>query len=76
MSTDPFLHAVAIIGKVLARGAATHEEGEWMHRPVLYHLQHVETHLRAYQNGDQLEDHLAHACCRLLMALSLRGLDR
>jgi hypothetical protein len=29
-------------------------------------------HLRLLQDGEQLEDHLAHAAARLLMALTLR----
>jgi hypothetical protein len=39
---------------------------------VEYHLGRAEEHLRLLREGEQLEDHLAHAATRLLMALTLR----
>jgi hypothetical protein len=56
-------------------GLTTHHENEWTQRSIEYHLGRAEQHLRLLRDGDQREDHLAHAATRLLMALALRELD-
>ena len=55
-------------------GVATHPDNEWVRRSVEYHLVRAEAHLRLLRDGEQLEDHLAHAATRLLMALAIREL--
>ena len=55
-------------------GSATHPNNEWVRRSVEYHLARAEDHLRLLRDGDQREDHVAHAATRLLMALTLREL--
>ena len=40
--------------------------------PRQKHLQHARKHLDLLAIGSESEDHLAHAACRLLMALELR----
>ena len=45
---------------------------EWVRRSVDYHIGRAEEHLLLLRDGEQLEDHLAHAATRLLMALTLR----
>jgi hypothetical protein len=74
MVSDAFVHALTIIGRVMEAGATNHGNGEWLQHPTLYHVGRAMMHLRRLGDGDQSEDHLAHACCRLLMALSLREL--
>jgi uncharacterized membrane-anchored protein YhcB (DUF1043 family) len=51
---------------------ATHADGEWTRRSVEFHLKRAEEHLKLLREDEQLEDHLAHAATRLLMALTLR----
>jgi hypothetical protein len=41
-------------------------------KPAQKHLQHARKHLDLLARGSGGEDHLAHAACRLLMALELR----
>jgi hypothetical protein len=69
---QPFNQALAVIAGVMRDGVAKHPDNEWTHRSVDYHLGRAEEHLRLLRDGDQLEDHLAHAATRLLMALTLR----
>ena len=71
---EPFKHALEVIAGVMRDGVATHPDNEWVRRPVDYHLGRAEEHLRLLHEGDQREDHVAHAATRLLMALTLREL--
>jgi hypothetical protein len=63
---------MGVVATVMQRGAVTHVDGEWERRTVEYHVGRALEHLRLLQDGEQLEDHLAHAATRLLMALTLR----
>jgi hypothetical protein len=71
---EPFKHALEVIAGVMHDGVAKHPDNEWVRRPVEYHLGRAEEHLRLLRDGDQREDHVAHAATRLLMALTLREL--
>jgi hypothetical protein len=65
--------ALSILARTLAAGGRTHRAGAWRSKPVQKHLQHARKHLDLLASGYQGEDHLAHAACRLLMALELRA---
>jgi hypothetical protein len=69
---QPFDQALQIIAAVMRDGVAKHPDNEWARRSVDYHLGRAEEHLRLLSDGDQREDHIAHAATRLLMALTLR----
>jgi hypothetical protein len=71
---EPFTKALAVIAAVMRDGAASHPDNDGVHRSVEYHLDRAEQHLRLLREGEQREDHLAHAATRLLMALTLREL--
>jgi hypothetical protein len=71
---EPFTKALKTIAGVMRDGAATHPDKEWVRRSVEYHVARAEAHLQMLRDGEQLEDHLAHAATRLLMALALREL--
>ena len=71
---EPFKHALEIIAGVMRDGVAKHPDNDWVRRSVEYHLGRAEEHLRLLRDGDQPEDHVAHAATRLLMALTLREL--
>jgi len=64
--------AFCILARTLASGRRTHRAGAWRSKPVQKHLQHARKHLDLLARGSEGEDHLAHAACRLLMALELR----
>ena len=68
----PFDQALAVIAGVMRDGVARHPDNDWMQRAVDYYVGRAMEHLRLLQDGEQLEDHLAHAATRLLMALTLR----
>jgi hypothetical protein len=70
----PFTQALEVIAQVMRDGVATHPDNEWLRRSVQYHLGRAEAHLQLLREGDQREDHIAHAATRLLMALTLREL--
>ena len=71
---EPFSKALEAIAQVMRDGMATHPDNDWVRRSVEYHLGRAEAHLRLLRDGEQLEDHLAHAATRLLMALAIREL--
>ncbi len=67
-----FDQALQVIDGVMRDGVAKHPDNEWTRCGVEYHLARAEEHLRLLREGEQLEDHIAHAATRLLMALTLR----
>ena len=71
---EPFKPTLEVIAGVMRDGVATHPDNEWVRRSVDYHLSRAEEHLRLLHEGDQREDHVAHAATRLLLALTLREL--
>ena len=64
--------ALCVLARTLAAGRRTHRAGAWRLKAVQKHLQHARKHLDLLASGSAGEDHLAHAACRLLMALELR----
>ena len=64
--------ALCVLARTLAAGWRTHRAGAWRSKPLQEHLQHARKHLNLLARGSEGEDHLAHAACRLLMALELR----
>jgi hypothetical protein len=64
--------ALSVLARTLATGRRTHRSGAWRLKPVAKHLRHARQHLELLATGSEGEDHLAHAACRLLMALELR----
>ena len=69
---DSFDRALQVIASVMRNGVVKHPDNEWIRRSIEYHIDRAEEHLRLLREGEQLEDHLAHAATRLLMALTLR----
>lgn len=57
---------------ILKMGADRYGEGNWKKISIPSHLNHAISHLFLYLSGDQVEDHLAHATCRLMFALDLK----
>ncbi len=65
--------ALCVLARTLAAGRRTHRAGAWRLKAVQKHLQHARKHLDLLAASVSAgEDHLAHAACRLLMALELR----
>ena len=69
---QPFDQALQVIAGIMRDGVAKHPDNEWVRRSVEYHIGRAEKHLLLLRDGEQLEDHIAHAATRLLMALTLR----
>jgi len=67
-----FDQALCTLARTLTAGRRTHRAGAWRSKPVQKHVQHARKHLELFASGVGSEDHLAHAACRLLMALELR----
>jgi hypothetical protein len=64
--------ALCMVARTLAAGRRTHRAFVWRSKPIQRHLHHARKHLDLLASGSESEDHLAHAACRLLMALELR----
>ena len=70
---DP--NALRMLGTVLAMGAKRHGRsniGEgWYNVPSEDHIDHALDHILLWRLGNIREDHLAHAQCRVHMALAV-----
>ncbi len=60
----------------MGEGAEKYEAWNWLRIDVPDHINHALTHLYAYLSGDTSENHLAHAACRVHMALELDERDK
>ena len=78
LAETTFADALKVVNQIMREGAKTHACGDWRQQTVEHHVQRARLHLARLVNGDPqpVEDHLAHACTRLLMALTLRELVR
>ena len=66
--------ATLAVAKVLAYGAAKYGDNNWRAISLQDHLNHVLTHIFAYLAGDESDEHLEHATCRMVMALE-KGIE-
>lgn len=64
--------ALFALAEVLAQGAAKYGEWNWRGLTINDQLNHLLVHVYAYLAGDPSDDHLAHALCRAVFALSLQ----
>lgn len=62
--------ALIRIAKVLQYGADRYEPNNWRLIPQESHLNHALIHILAEIMGDTQDDHIDHALCRLMMAMS------
>ena len=62
------------VAEVFAYGAKRYEPWNWLKIPLADHLNSVLGHINAYMMGDDQDDHLEHAACRMMMALELHML--
>lgn len=68
--------AITIIAKVLEENSGKYPPGHWRTIPDTVHILHAFDHLETvhFRLVDKTnEDHLAHALCRLAMAVAMRG---
>jgi hypothetical protein len=72
---QPFDQALQVIASVMRDGVTKHPDNEWTRRTVEFHIKRAEEHLKLLREGDQQEDHIAHAATRLLMALTMREIS-
>jgi len=69
-SLDP--HALFRVAQTAAAGDAKYGVDNWRGIPTIDHLNHALTHIYAHLADDISDDHLAHAACRMLMALAIQ----
>ncbi len=62
------------LAEVLNYGAGKYEKDNWRKIPVEDHINHALAHIFAYMAGDEQDDHLSHAFCRLMMAVALEDI--
>lgn len=69
--------ALFVVSNVLKEGADKYGEDEnWRQIPISSHLNHALNHIFGWLAGDETEDHLSHALCRLLFACELYYLNK
>jgi Domain of unknown function (DUF5664) len=61
---------VKLVAETLAYGAARYGANNWQLIPESDHLNHAIGHIFEYLSGNEDEQHLAHALCRLMFAAS------
>lgn len=66
---DP--QAIFALAEVLYQGSERHGEDNWRKIPINDHLNHALAHIYAYMAGDEQDDHLGHAFCRMMFAVAL-----
>ena len=64
--------AILRIADILHQGAEKYGDWNWHRISPGQHLNHALVHIFAMLAGDESDDHIGHAACRLLMALELR----
>ena len=67
-----FEKPLAALLQIMRKGDETHFDGQWKTYPAEYHIVRAMRHLELLTAGDAGEDHLGHAACRLLLAMTLR----
>jgi hypothetical protein len=72
VNDEPFTAAIAIVAQVMRTGIAAHPENDWTEVSPEHHVRKAHEHLQLWCEGDEQEDHVAHAATRLLMALTLQ----
>ena len=63
--------AVLEVAAVLKYGADRYKEWNWLAIDTRSHVNKVLTHVLSWLAGDESDDHLEHAACRMLMALEI-----
>lgn len=58
------------LARILNEGAVKYGEYNWEKISLNDNLNHALSHIYAYLAGDSQDDHLGHAFCRLMFALS------
>ena len=66
--------AAFAVAEVFAYGAKRYAPWNWLKVPLADHLNSVLGHINAHMMGDDQDDHLEHAACRMMMALELHML--
>lgn len=64
-------HALFRVAATASQGDAKYGPDNWRGIGCEDHLNHALIHIYAHLAGDQSDDHLAHAACRMLMALAV-----
>ena len=68
--------AILEVAKVLEYGAKRYGANNWRDVDIDDHLNHVLAHIYAYLAGDDSDNHLSHAACRILFAVELEQIER
>lgn len=70
--------ALLEVGKVRYIGYNQHkyEDDNYKKIPLTEHIGRALTHIYAYLSGDNSNDHLSHAACRILFALEMEVEDK
>ena len=67
-----YLDNIITIAKVLQEGARTYTPNNWRLIPQEEHINHALIHCIARLKGDTQDNHLAHALCRVMMAIATK----
>jgi hypothetical protein len=65
----PVRHALRVVAEVLDHGRLKYPDDGGFRQPASFHVNRAIAHLVALMAGNTTEEHLAHSCCRLLMAI-------
>jgi hypothetical protein len=72
---NEFKQAFETVVEVMQMGERNHDPDQWKSYPPDFHIARAAAHWQQWLSGDQSEDHLSHACTRLMIALTLRDVS-
>lgn len=64
------------VAEVFDFGAKKYGDTNWYSLPASDHYNHILGHLTAWKAGDESEDHLGHALCRIMMLIQRDEWDK
>ena len=68
--------AALVVAGILRDGSAKYGDNNWRGIPLGDHINHALMHIYAHLAGDNQDDHLGHAACRMLMAVEMAANGR
>jgi Domain of unknown function (DUF5664) len=65
--------ALATVARVMYNGLEKYGRDNWRNITITDHLNHAINHVYLHLAGNTQEDHLGHACTRMMMALEMHS---
>jgi hypothetical protein len=51
MTSDPLVHALCVVSRVIELGKRSHPSDDWLQKPIQFHVERAERHLEMLREG-------------------------